>query len=630
MQLTRDQVKTILNNAPTGTDKKKVLDGLITRGYEIEGVDTNAAKLDIQSRSQPVAQKEDGAVKEAVGDVTGIISDIGSSATKRSENIDAAQQRFNAGDQGLASTVLQTGGQLAGAGADAIGAAFKGATNIAFSDKTEKSITDVIGRFGAKVMADPNVQGLINKYNELTPEQQANVDATGGIVDLVSNFVGAGVATKAGTVAKQGINAGIDATRAGVNTAIDATTQGAKSLAKTAGTVLESTPVQGAIQTVKDVGGYLQRGAKKGSEAVAEQAAKAKMLKTASPATKDAINSGLDPLLTRTAQSADIPTAKAYDEVMKVAEKAGTTLGKAENPTIVGGNYAAKQYEIIDKAKKKVGKAIGDEVKTLSDTGRVEISDAFDKLNNFLSDAKVTLSRSDDGSIKVGRGSSSLTDAEIAKVQELYNTATESGTAMTASEIRAKDQLFSKLQRQANMEGLSQIIVDTANGPKNIFGAFRDIFSDKLGEISPKLRKLNKQYRELSNYTDDIEGSILKTPNFNITKSLDKAEFAKVNLRRIFGESQSSPIYEGIADSMDKLARKLGYKGPKPKDIADFAETIRKLYPEIVPKTGFQGGIQSATGGVMNLLDKAVSAGIPGAQEQRAALIKLIGERLAK
>jgi hypothetical protein len=49
--LKRDQVNTILNNAPAGVDKRKVLEGLIQRGYELEGVDTQAAKQYIQAKA---------------------------------------------------------------------------------------------------------------------------------------------------------------------------------------------------------------------------------------------------------------------------------------------------------------------------------------------------------------------------------------------------------------------------------------------------------------------------------------------------------------------------------------------------------------------------------------------------
>lgn len=231
MNISKQQMQTIISNAPKGVDTDKIQAMYISKGYNIEGVDTRQAQQYISTKYPELMKTETlvapqpslrDKVQEATGDVTWVIDDIRDSSTKRSANIDAAQQRFNTGEQGLASTVLQTGGQLAGAGADAIGAAFKGATNLAFSDKTEKDITDVIGKFGAKVMANPQVQGIINKYNELTPEQQANVDAVGGIVSLVGEFIGGGVGSKAAKATTKGFK---QASTEIVGAVGDATTQ---------------------------------------------------------------------------------------------------------------------------------------------------------------------------------------------------------------------------------------------------------------------------------------------------------------------------------------------------------------------------------------------------------------------
>ena len=56
-----------------------------------------------------------------------------------------------------------------------------------------------------------------------------------------------------------------------------------------------------------------------------------------------------------------------------------------------------------------------------------------------------------------------------------------------------------------------------------------------------------------------------------LTKSADQAEFAKVNLRRIFAENQSSAVYEDIVNQMDDWARVLGYTDASPKEIMDFS-----------------------------------------------------------
>ena len=72
MQLTKSQVQTILNNAPAGTDKTQILTGLIEKGYDLEGVDSNAVKqiisqktqTDKVNQTQPTTQTEEDILAE--------------------------------------------------------------------------------------------------------------------------------------------------------------------------------------------------------------------------------------------------------------------------------------------------------------------------------------------------------------------------------------------------------------------------------------------------------------------------------------------------------------------------------------------------------------------------------------
>jgi hypothetical protein len=52
MNLNKQQVQTILNNAPAGADKKQILDGLIVRGYNLEGVDNEAIRQSLQPKEE--------------------------------------------------------------------------------------------------------------------------------------------------------------------------------------------------------------------------------------------------------------------------------------------------------------------------------------------------------------------------------------------------------------------------------------------------------------------------------------------------------------------------------------------------------------------------------------------------
>jgi len=382
-------------------------------------------------------------------------------------------------------------------------------------------------------------------------------------------------------------------------------------------TIPDSTIVQGAKQKASELVERVPRFVGRVTEATQEQAAKAEKIRTATPPVAQALKVDLPEKYINTVTQADPVTKAAYKRVLDIADETPKTIGVKTNPTIVGGELAGKQYEIIEKQKQKIGQMIGDEVEKLGKSNvKANMGVAFSQIDDVLMQNGIT--PTSNNTLKfVGK----YTPAERARIQELYTLSKESGDVLTAKQVRDMDNLFSKLQRETRMEGIGDLRVNANGQDMSMFRMFRDIYTNQLENIAPEIRPLNAKYRNLVTLTDDIEDSIIKTPNFNVTKSTDPAEFAKVNLRRIFGEAQSSPAYEAIADEMDAISRQLGYKDAKPKDIAAFAQELRELYPESVPRTGFSGGIKS---GIADILQSVSQAGKADVEDQRKALRALL------
>ena len=211
MQLTREQTQSIIDAGKAqGLNGKDVFESLIKKGYQPEGYTPPQEQTNMINTA-----------RETFGDFKGVGQDILASSQGRADNMQAIGTAQATGEQGTLRSNFQRAGQIAGAGADAIGAVAKGAVNTLLSDKTEKDITDVISNFGAKVMANKTVQGIINKYNGLSEEQQRDVDAVGGIVALVGEFVGVGVAQRGASVAGDAIGAGIKTTKKVATEAVD-------------------------------------------------------------------------------------------------------------------------------------------------------------------------------------------------------------------------------------------------------------------------------------------------------------------------------------------------------------------------------------------------------------------------
>lgn len=419
-----------------------------------------------------------------------------------------------------------------------------------------------------------------------------------------------GVATVAGGLVPPAIKGLTKMASLGFNSAKNLLGKGAEAIA-------ESPLVQGTVQKGEELVERVPRGLEKIGETLQESATKAERIKNAPPRAADAIKVDLPDKYINYAQDLDEPTRKAVLQVLDIADETPTTIGVKKNPTIVGGELASKQFDIIEKQKKTIGEQIGKEIDALGLSNvKANMGVAFNQIDDVLRQNRVNIT--DDGRLISDR----FTDKELAVIQDLYNKARKRTPEMSAIEVRDIDNLFSKLQREAKIDGIGNIFLNANGQDVNIFRMFRDIYSNQLENIAPQIRPLNAQYRSLSTLTDDIEDSIMKTPNFNVTKTQDPAEFAKVNLRRIFGEAQSSPAYEAVADQMDEVARSLGYTDASPKEIAAFAQEIRELYPESVPRTGFQGGFNR----VLDIAEKVLGAGKADVTDQRKALRALLEE----
>lgn len=572
-----------------------------------------------------------GETREDAKQTAGAISSTIDRTKQKLQAVDVAQAK---GEQGKLASFGQKLGLVAGGISSGISDIVTGLVKSVLPETKERASKEKIKQIASDItnatiakhermkIEEPEkaaqVQGLIDEYQNSSEKTKREIDSLLGVTSLATDLAGFGIGKKtAETVIEQGTKIASEITERAARTGADLLESGSKLLPS-----LQSTKeaAKGVIQTGTELAQRIPRGINRLRESGQEAAARAAKIAESKPAVANAIKLNLDNRIINTVTEADEATRKAYKDVVNIAEEAPKKIGAKRQPSIVSGNLAVKQYDLINKQKKNIGQQIGETVKTLSKVTTENVDDGFSEMASILSNQGVQVRRSKKG-LALDFSGSKYTPAQRAKIKELFNLALEGGEKLSPKQIYAKDQLFSNLQREARMEGVSDIIVETPDGAKNLFSVFRDIYSKKLEQIVPEIKPLNKQYRELALITDDIEDSIFKTPNFNAIKYTDQAEFAKVNLRRIFGEAQSSPAFEAVANQMDALARKLGYADASPKDIAEFAQELRKLYPESIPKTGFQGGIKV---GIGDIVEKAFNVGTPNLADQRKALIELL------
>ena len=390
-----------------------------------------------------------------------------------------------------------------------------------------------------------------------------------------------------------------------------------KTLSKTGDAISSVAP--GAIQIGKDIAERVPKTIQRAKGALDESAIKSARLDAASPATKVAIKSGLDDSLIQGVESADLATRSDFRQMVDIAETPSVGLRPKVRPESIAGNAASDQYNLIEKQRKLVGSEIGALSDQLGTKTTIDVNPIQRNVRDILRQNNIL----PDSSGQLRFNTKRLTDSQKAVVQKLYDTSM-SDKVLSPKQVHEYDQLFSKMQREARFkDNVDDVYVsvptETGTAEVNLFKVFRDIYSKQLDGLSPRMRELNREYRTVKNLQDDLDSSIFKSGNFETTKNLDGAEFAQTNLRRLFSDAQSAADYRAIYDSMDALSRNLGYQGARADELALFAAKLRKLYPEVVPETSFQGIMSSVA-------DTIMTVGKPNAKDQQEALKMLLKE----
>lgn len=519
--------------------------------------------------------------------------------------------------------------------------------------------TDVFGRAIARTRAGAAITGTdveANRANIEAPSKrqlagaalQTGITAASPLIPAklplktaVAAGVGAGYAFDIGQDLAEGksteevLTPGIGAA-AGVvgplgGPAAKGTTQAVKKGVETVNRAVTSSPlVKGGLQTAIDYAERVPRFISKKQVQLRDQATKAERLATAPAPVRQALQANVPEPIINTIEQADEATKEGYRQIVQLAEESVSTTGTLKTtarPEIVAGEAVASQYKLVDEQKKKVGQAIGEQVRQLSKSRPVPMDKPRAELSEALADVGVAFKQSASGEVSLDFGRTGFTKAQRAKITELYELATEGGPVLTPAEIHAKDRLFSQLQREARMESVGDILVpnpaDPEGRPISLFQAFRDVYSNTLEEAAPEIRGLNRQYRNLSTFVDEIEDTLVKTGKFETNSRVDPSEYAQTNLRRLFSEAQSAADYRAIADELDQASRALGYEGAVPSDLARFALEIRKIYPDTTPRTGIEGVMRSSTS-IGNIIDTVVNAGRPELEDQQKALRALL------
>ena len=575
----------------------------IGTGQETKGMDSNTGYT----------------MSDTLGDIGDTAKNIVNDIYKTGKDISSRGEQYAPGDSNLMTHVKN----VVGAGSDlfkgigrTIGNTFSGAAKIAVPQSVEDNASKYMETAATKISEMPLTRDVMDMYNNLNTEEKAGVDNILGYLEGVLSIV---TANQANQIMRNVVSRVVSKTGEVVSGVSDVVSSG---VGGAVSTIANNNTASGVVQIGREMIDRGKRAATNAYDATQEAAQRAETIKASTPAVQQAIRDGVSDRAINTVKGADTPTLIAYKQMLDIADNPYATLKQQKRPEIVAGEAASSQYKLIEKKRRDIGAQIGSAVDDLSNKTKVDVLSSQRQMrdvlrkNGILPDSSGTL-----------QFTGKFTPNERSAIQKLYTLATEGGEKLSPRQIYDMDQLFSKLQREARFENVGDLRVTTPDGDVSLYSIFRDIYSSKLESLSPQIRTLNSQYRKYRNLQDNIEDSIVKQGNFE-TKS-NPAEFAQTNLRRIMSDAQSAAAYREILQQMDAVARMNGYKGARPDDLIEFATYLREVYPDTIPRTSLPGSIKTGTG-VMDVVDKVISAGAPTTKDQQKALRALIEEAIRK
>lgn len=141
---------------------------------------------------------------DTVQDIKQVGTDIKQSFDTRLGKIGETKTAMEEGTQGNVRSILQGAGQVAGFGADVIGAGVKGIVKGVLPQGAEDLVKSGVQKATGLATENNTVKSLLSKYEELkqsNPALARDIDSALGFADLASNFVGVGAGGKGVTTA---------------------------------------------------------------------------------------------------------------------------------------------------------------------------------------------------------------------------------------------------------------------------------------------------------------------------------------------------------------------------------------------------------------------------------------------
>lgn len=496
---------------------------------------------------------------------------LGSAISKRFETASGAVEKAQMGQQSPISAVLQTTGQIAGAGVDVIGAGIKAIT----SDFVERGIAKGVGAIVSampKEITDLGGEAVMayKKLKGTNPELVANLEATGNILAILP--VGKGVQVAGKGVVDTGARV-----VSNVGEIVAPIAKGTKDVAKMA------------------IGGVSRVPSRIATNVAEKQAGFAEIKNLPTETARKTAQSGVETLDVKKLYSIPEkvrPRAKELSEnIMKFAK------GESDvDPIEIVGKPIVERVKNMEKLRMQVGKKLGDVAENLGDVKSTEmippIAQALQKVKG-LEGIKISTNG------KIDFTNTVLTTAETAAdreaIQSIFTQAIKSGTGKQKHLLR--QELFEVLggKKRASLQ-----LTDTQD---KAYQAVRSGLSNVLETKNATYKNLSNQYRKVIEPLTEIRKKLRAMPG--VTEDvLDMT--AGILARRLTSTSVTQGELRTILNKLDAVTKIKGNTLEATEALQNVYNILGKYY-DIAPKTGFQGQVKAGMEGT-GLVDLATRA----------------------
>lgn len=571
-----------LKNLDAKVDKKKFLEGLVSQGYTIEGLNDARQTTPAQGGfMERVAGKVGGRVK----DITEAVS--GAWETTRDQRVSPAMRTLSTIPE-VGKLPLRVAGAVAGAGADIIG---EGVNSLS-GNETVKTLEQAR-------QEDAIYQALIKSLGEEGARTAADVFNT-----LGGAAIGKGVKIVAPVVAK-----------------------GAKAVV---GAVKDTTGK--IIEPAADIGGSIKQVAKEGIETLKQVPARIKTNVAERQAVEQDINSLASPTAQRAArEGVDIADTKqilnirSTPQTQKLVEtvKQFADGNTKTDPIEVVGEPIVARFKDLNKQKAIIGRELGEASKNIGILTKPDLEGGvISRLKQVpgLEDLSVVEGRLNFKGTTLDNNLQSSIKSRKA-IENVFKEATKWGDGEKAHRFRQT--LFEELG------GKKKSLANITDTEERAYNAIRSGLSDVIESKNAGYKKLSKEYRSIVEPTQELQKRLKLSPNDPEIDLADANLSAGILARRITSAASSNAEVRALLRSLDKAGRAKSNLFEESEQLQDLYNLLNKYY-DIAPKTGYQALTQEATAkGVLDAITKNTIA-VAGRTDvtRRKALEELLDEIL--